>query len=97
MRLRHGAEQTHRVRHGGVLEDVVDAGALDGTTGIHDEDVVGRAGHHAQIVGDEHDGGAGLLLRLGENVEDLRLNRHVEGRGRLVGDDDVGVVAIITR
>ena len=29
---------------------------------------------------------------LGENVEDLRLNRHVEGRGRLVGDDDVGVV-----
>ena len=36
------------------------------------------AGHHAQIVGDEHDGGAGLLLRLGENVEDLRLNRHVE-------------------
>ena len=103
MRLRHGAEQTHRVRHGGVLEDVVDAGALDGTTGIHDEDVVGRAGHHAQIVGDEHDGGAGLLLRLGEHVEDLRLNRHVEGRGRLVGghvgdharlvgDDDVGVV-----
>ena len=46
-------------------------------------------------------GGAGLLLRLGENVEDLRLNRHVEGRGRLVGDDDVGVfamaMAIITR
>lgn len=61
-----------------MLEDVVDAGALDGTTGIHDEDVVGRAGHHAQIVGDEHDGGAGLLLRLGEHVEDLRLNRHVE-------------------
>ena len=33
-----------------------------------------------------------LLFRLGEELQDLRLHRHVERRGRLVGDEEVGLV-----
>ena len=40
---------------------------------------------------DEHDRGVDLVLEVAEQVEDLRLDRHVEGRGGLVGDDDLGV------
>ena len=43
-------------------------------------------------MGDHHDGGPGGLLGRLEHLEDLRLDGDVEGRGRLVGDDDVGVV-----
>ncbi len=32
-----------------------------------------------------------LVLQLGQQLEDLRLHRHVERRGRLVGDQHVGV------
>ena len=48
-------------------------------------------GHHAEIVGDQHDGGAGLLLQLQHQVEDLRLDGDVERRGRLVGDQHLRI------
>jgi hypothetical protein len=43
-------------------------------------------------VGDQDDRGPGRLLRGLEHLQDLRLDGHVERRGRLVGDDHVGVV-----
>ena len=39
----------------------------------------------------EHHGEAKLLLELVEQVDDLLLHRHVESRGGLVGDDELGV------
>ena len=45
-------------------------------------------GHHAEIVGDEDDRCAGLLAQLAHQVEDLRLDRDVERRRRLVGDQE---------
>ena len=47
--------------------------------------------HHGEVVGDEQDRDAQLPLQLGEQVEDLRLHRDVEGRDGLVGDDQLGV------
>jgi hypothetical protein len=44
-------------------------------------------------VGDHHDRGVQLVLQAVHEVEDLRLHRHVERRGRLVGDEQLGVVA----
>ena len=40
--------------------------------------------HHPQVVGDEEIREAKLLLQLGEQVQHLRLDRHVECRYRLV-------------
>jgi len=44
----------------------------------------------AHVVGDEQVGQAELALERLELIEDLRLDRDVEGRDRLVADDDVG-------
>ncbi len=42
--------------------------------------------------GDDDDGRAELLLQIPDQVQDLRLDRHVERRGGLVGDQQLGVV-----
>ena len=47
---------------------------------------MGDLGHHAEVVGDEQHAGAAPLLQLADQLQDLRLRRHVERRGRLVGD-----------
>ncbi len=36
---------------------------FDLAAGLHDDDTVGHLGHHAHVVGDEHDGGAHLPLQ----------------------------------
>jgi hypothetical protein len=55
----------------------------------------------AEIVGDEHQRHAALLPQPHQQPQDLRLHRHVERRGRLVGDQQVGsqeiAMAIMTR
>ena len=39
---------------------------------------------------DEHDGGIDAVLQVAQQVEDLGLDGHVERRGGLVGDDELG-------
>jgi hypothetical protein len=51
---------------------------------------IGDIGDHAHVMGDQHDAGAALGDQLFHQVEDLRLDGHVQRRGRLVGDQDVG-------
>ena len=77
----------------GLVEDVVDRAVLDGLPAVHHEDVVGDLGDHAEVVGDHDDRRAELLLQVAHQVEDLRLHRHVERGGRLVGDQQLGVAA----
>ena len=45
-------------------------------------------GDDAQVVRDEDDRHAALVAQLLQELEDLRLDRHVERRGRLVGDQE---------
>ena len=45
--------------------------------------------HHGQVVGDEHHRQAVAGLHVLEQVQDLRLDRHVEGGHRLVADDQL--------
>ena len=42
-------------------------------------------------MGNEHHGQAEVLLEIGEQVQDLSADGHVEGRSRLVGDDRIGL------
>src|SRR5262249_30912241 len=62
-------------------------GELDDLPQVHDGDPVGDVPHHAEVVGDEDIGEAVQVLQIGEEVEDLGLDGHVEGGDGLVGDD----------
>ncbi len=90
---RQRAQQPPRVRVVRVVEDLVDGAVLDGAAAVHDHDLVGDLGHHAEVVGDGDDAALVPLLHLADDVDDLRLDGDVQRRGGLVGDEDVGVAA----
>ena len=64
---------------------------LDALTAVHDQDVVGQLRHHAEVVRDDDERRVELRLQVPHQVEDLRLHGHVEGGGRLVRDQQLGV------
>ena len=67
------------------------AGILDDLAEVHHRDPVGDVADHAEVVRDEQIRQAELVLKLLEQVDDLRLHGHVERRHRLVGDDQLRV------
>ena len=89
--LRHRAEQALRIGMLRACEERRDRRLLDLAAGIHDHHPLRDLGHHAEIVGDQHDGGADAVLQVAHQVEDLRLDGDVERRGRLVGDQQLRV------
>ena len=58
----------------------------------HDAHAVGHALHDAEVVGDQQDRHAETVPETAEQSQDLRLHGHVEGRGRLVGDQQLRLV-----
>ena len=66
--------------------------AFDDLAVAHHADRAGVVLGQPQIVGDEDDGHAHLLLQVVQQVEDLGLDGHVERRGGLVGNQQIGVV-----
>ena len=64
---------------------------LDDAAGVHDADVVGAPGDDAEVVGDEdHRHVRARCSIVGQQVEDLLLDRDVERGGGLVGDEQLG-------
>ena len=58
---------------------------------MHDDELLGALGGEAEVVRDEQHGGAHLGGQLAEVVEDAALDGDVQGGGRLVGDQQLGV------
>ena len=87
----HGGQQGDGVRVVRVLVQRVPVGNLDDLAEVHDPDLVGDVADHGQVVGDEHVGEAQPVLQVFEQVDDLSLDRHVEGGHGLVEDDQLGV------
>jgi hypothetical protein len=57
---------------------------------IHDGDAVAEmCSTTCEVVGNEDVGEAELCLQVLQQVEDLRLHRHVQRRDRLVADDQI--------
>ncbi len=67
-------------------EDVRRRAGLGDLAVVDHHHLVGHVGHHAEVVGDHQDRHAELLLELAHEVQNLRLDRDVEGGGGLVGD-----------
>ncbi len=90
---RDRAHQADRIRMAGVTDDLLHGADLGDPPGIHDGDTVGRFGDHAHVVGHQHHRGAVLAAHALEELDDLGLDRDVEGRRRLVGDHQARIGA----
>ena len=64
---------------------------LDDLAHVHHGHAVGHLGDHAQVVGDHQDRHAEVGLELLQQLQDLGLDRHVERRRRLVGDQQARI------
>ena len=56
---------------------------------VHDRDAVTDVAHDGEVVGDEEVRQLELVLQVFEEVDDLRLDGHVQRGDRLVGDDEL--------
>ena len=65
--------------------------ALDDAAVLHHHDAVGHVGDHTHVVGDQHDACVDPLAQVAHQLEDLGLDGHVECRGGLVGDQQLGL------
>ena len=73
----------------GVVEHLVAGAKLHDVARIHDGDAVGHVGHHAKVMGDVDGGEVILFLHGLDQLQNLRLNGHVQSGGRLVADEDL--------
>ena len=64
---------------------------LDHGAAVHHAQVVAQLRHQAQVVRDEHDRPGELAPQAFEQVDDLGLDRRVQRRGGLVGEQQVGL------
>ena len=72
----------------GVIENVVHCARLDDLSCVHDHYGIRHAGHNCEVVRDQDDGHAIVLLQLSHEFENLRLYCHIERSGGFVGDQD---------
>src|SRR6266581_13120 len=91
--VREGADQVLRVRMLRVLVDVPDGPALHDFPGVHDRHRVARLRHHTEVVRDQDHRKVELPLQALEQLEDLRLDHHVESGDWLVRDHDPRVAS----
>ena len=73
------------------VEHRVGRALLGDARGIHDDDAVGIAGNHAEIVGNDDERDVELARQILHQLENLRLDGDVERGGGLVGDDQLGI------
>ena len=83
----HAAEQVQRVRVLRPHEQFTQLGLLHELAGIHDANTIADLRDHAEVVRDVEDRRVELPLELGDEVEHHGLRGDVEGRRRLVHDE----------
>ncbi len=88
---RHGGEQRLGVGVLRIGEERRRRRFLDDAADIHHRDPVRDVLDDREVVRDEEIGEAELVLQVLEQVESLRLHRDIEGRDRLVGDDEARI------
>ena len=73
----------------GPLEEGFDAAAFDDLAGVHHRHLVARFGNHGDVMRDHEHRQIQTLLQIAQELEHLVLNYHVQGRYRLVSDQQV--------
>jgi hypothetical protein len=93
--VRHSGEAPQRTRHRvGERARGERRGRhlLDDAAAVHDREALAHVRDHREIVGHEQVGEAARGAQLGEQVQDLRLDRHIERAGRLVEQQHRGLL-----
>src|SRR5438445_2612578 len=85
---RDGLQSRSGVRVLRRVEGLLDRALLQHAPDVHHDHVVRHLRDHAEVVGDEHDRGPVPSLQVAEEIQDLRLRRYVDGRSRLVDDQE---------
>jgi hypothetical protein len=85
---RHGGEQRLGVGMPRPAEDRFGRPDLGDLAEIHHHHPIRHEAHHVEIMGDEDEGEAELVLEVEQEIEHLRLDRLVERRDRLVEDEE---------
>ena len=75
----------------GSLKDLPGVAELDHLAALQHHDPVGDLGDDREVMGDVERRRAVLADELAKRRQALDLRRHVERRGRLVEDEDVGL------
>ncbi len=74
---------------------------LHNAPGIHHAHAIAGFSDDAEIMADQHQRHIHLASDLPQQIKDLRLNRHIQRRGRLIRHEQFGLpakaIAIITR
>ena len=83
---RHRTQQARRIGMQGFVENARGRALLGDTRRIHDIDSIGIAGNHAEVMRDDDQRDAELARKIFHQLQNLRLDRHIERGGRLVGD-----------
>src|SRR3989441_6785284 len=84
-----GGEERLRVRVHWIGEQLGRSRPLENPTEVHDRDAVRHVPHHAEVVCDEEVREVLPLLYFLEEVQDLGLDRHIEGAGRFVKEQEL--------
>jgi hypothetical protein len=75
----------------GMSKNVIGETGLNNPSRIHNIDSLNVTRDHPQIMGDDHKRGIEFLHQIRHEFQELGLDGHIQGRGRLVGNDDLGV------
>ena len=87
--FRYCSNQALRVWMLRIPEYLVHGALLDNLSFAHDSDAVGNVPHDTDVVRDEEDCRACPLLECMQFVKYLQLDRCVECRGRLIGEQEL--------
>ena len=82
-------EEAERVGVAWLRENLICSTGLDERSGVHDVYALTHAGDDSEVVRDQDERGPPFCDERAQEVEDLRLNRHVERRCRLVRDEEL--------
>jgi hypothetical protein len=88
---RYRRQQRLGVRVARLGKQRIAAGGLHQLSEIHHRHVIAQMFHHAKVMGDKQKGDAEIVAQIGKQIDDLRLNRDIQRRDRLVGNDKVRV------
>ena len=70
----------------GAGQDLLCRPRLHNLATVHDHHPIAHLRDDPEVVRNEEESHSMSTLQADEQIQDLRLNRHVERRGRLVGD-----------
>src|SRR3990170_258941 len=91
VQTRHRLEESQRVGVTRLVVKLERRGRLHDLPGVHHVHPIRVARDDAQVVGDDDHGGAQLSGEAGQQLQDLGLDRHVEGGRGFVGQEELGV------